>query len=260
MTGHGATFLDSLLTLATSWANEAGDLIREGLKRQRTMTSKSSATDLVTEMDSAAEKLIVSAIDEHRPDDGILGEEGTARTGTTGVRWVIDPIDGTTNYVYRHPLFSVSIGVEIDGVGVAGAVCAPMIGDTYAARVGGGAFRNGMPIAVSTETDLAHALIGTGFAYKADLRAVQGQRLADLVPQVRDVRRGGSAAIDLCFVADGRLDGYYEDGLNQWDECAGLVIASEAGAVFSRVELNRPTLVVANPSLHPQVETLLRSL
>jgi myo-inositol-1(or 4)-monophosphatase len=257
---HDGAFLDSLLTLATSWANETGELIREGLLRERTLTSKSSTTDLVTEMDSAAEKLIVAAIDEHRPDDGILGEEGTSRTGSTGVRWVIDPIDGTTNYVYRHPFFSVSVGVEIDGVGVAGAVCAPMIGDTYSARLGGGAFRNGLPIAVSTETDLAHALIGTGFGYKSEVRAVQGQRVAALIPHIRDVRRGGSAAIDLCFVADGRLDGYYEDGLNPWDECAGLVIAAEAGAVASRIELSRPTLVVSTPSLHPLVEGLLRSL
>ncbi len=260
MTQHSEVLLDSLLAFAVSWANDAGKLISEGLMRERTLSSKSTATDLVTEMDAAAEKLIVSAIDEHRPDDGILGEEGTSRIGSSGVRWVIDPIDGTTNYVYRHPLFSVSIGVEIDGVGVAGAVCAPMIGDTYSARIGGGAFRNGVPIRVSAETDLAHALIGTGFAYKADLRAIQGQRVAALVPHIRDVRRGGSAAIDLCFVADGRLDAYYEDGLNPWDECAGLVIAAEAGAVFSRIDLNRPTLLVSNPTLHRQIETLLRSL
>lgn len=228
--------------------------------RERTLTLKSSDTDLVTEMDAAAEQLIVSAIETHRPDDGILGEEGTSRPGTSGVRWVIDPIDGTTNYVYRHPLFCVSIGVEVNGVGVAGAVCAPMLGDTYTGRLGGGAFRNGQPISVSAETELGKALVGTGFAYLSEYRAHQGRRLAGLAAQIRDLRRGGSAALDLCFLADGRLDAYYEDGLNPWDECAGLVIATEAGAVFSRLDLHRSTLVGANPTLHPKIEQALSLL
>ncbi len=249
--------LDELLSLATQWANQAGALIREGLMRERTLSLKSSDTDLVTEMDAAAEQMIVAAIDEHRPADGILGEEGTSREGTSGIRWVIDPIDGTTNYVYRHPMFCVSIGVEIDGVGVAGAICAPMLGETYTARLGGGAFRDGQPIRVTSETLLSKALVGTGFAYTSEYRAYQGRRVASLAPQLRDLRRGGSAALDLCFVADGRLDAYYEDGLNPWDECAGLVIATEAGAIFSRVELHRPTIVVGNPAIQPLLKAAL---
>ncbi len=247
----------SLLALAQRMAMAAGSLILEGLHRERTLDTKSSGTDLVTEMDKAAEALIVSMIDEERPHDGILGEEGTSRTGTSGVRWVIDPIDGTTNYVYRHPFFSVSIGAEQDGVTVAGAVAIPMLDDLYTAVLGGGAFRNGVPIRATSETDISKALVGTGFAYKPEIRSIQGTRAATLLPQIREIRRGGSAAIDLCFVADGRMDAYYEDGLNPWDESAGLLIAAEAGAVHTRLQRNREILVVAAPGVFDQLVALI---
>jgi myo-inositol-1(or 4)-monophosphatase len=246
-----------LLDLATRMAEAAGSLIADGLQRVRTLDTKSSGTDLVTEMDRASEQLIVSMIEAERPDDGILGEEGTSRQGTNGVRWLIDPIDGTTNYVYRHPLFSVSIGVQVDEVTVAGAVNAPMIGDLYTGVLGGGAFRNGHPIRVSEQTQLSHSLIGTGFAYIPEIRAIQGQRLAYMLPRIREIRRGGSAAIDLCFVADGRLDAYFEDGLQPWDECAGLLIAAEAGAVHTRLQLHREVLLASSPAIAASLEQLI---
>jgi myo-inositol-1(or 4)-monophosphatase len=244
--------------LAHRMATEAGTLILEGLNRERTLDTKSSGTDLVTEMDKAAEAMIVGMIDAERPDDGILGEEGTERSGKSGVRWVIDPIDGTTNYVYRHPFFCVSIGVESNGITVAGAVAIPMLNDVYTAVLDGGAFRNGIRISASTETEIGKALVGTGFAYKPEIRAIQGQRVAALLPQVREIRRGGSAAIDLCFVADGRMDAYYEDGLHPWDECAGLLIAAEAGACHARVPLNREVLVVGSRGIFDPLVTLIK--
>ncbi len=249
-----------LLELASRIAVSAGALIAEGLHRTRTLDTKSSGTDLVTEMDKASEQLIVSLIDAERPDDGFLGEEGTSREGTSGVRWVVDPIDGTTNYVYRHPFFSVSVGVQVNGVTVAGAVCAPMLGDLYTGVLGGGAFRNGEPIAVSGLSDVSHALVGTGFAYLPEIRATQGERLASILAHIREIRRAGSAAIDLCFVADGRLDAYFEDGLQPWDECAGLLIAAEAGATHTRLALHRETLLVASPALLEPLVSLLTAI
>jgi myo-inositol-1(or 4)-monophosphatase len=247
-----------LLDLATRIAVAAGDLIARGLNGTRQLDTKSSGTDLVTEMDRAAEQLIVSMIDAERPHDGILGEEGTSRAGSTGVRWVVDPIDGTTNYVYRHPLFSVSVGVEVNGITVAGAVNVPMLGDTYTAVLGGGAARNGQPIRVSGLRDVSRGLIGTGFSYLPEVRAVQGARIARMLPNIREIRRGGSAAIDLCFVADGRLDAYFEDGLWPWDECAGLLIAHEAGATHTRLAIGgREILLTTTPDLlSPLVELI----
>lgn len=244
---------DELLDLAARLATAAGRQSLDGLNRIRTLDTKSTDTDMVTEMDKAAEVLIVAGIDAERPGDGILGEEGTSRQGSTGVRWVIDPIDGTTNYVYRHPFWSVSVGVELHGVAVAGAVAVPMLGEIYTASKGGGAFRNGVPIHVSAQTVLAHALVGTGFAYSAEVRVRQGRMVAALVPEVRDIRRGGSAAIDLCFVADGRLDAYVEDGLHPWDECAGALIVAEAGGIVTVLDVGRGTHCAANPTLHARL-------
>ncbi len=235
--------------LAERMARAAGTLIRDGLNRSRTLETKSSGTDLVTEMDKAAEHLIVSMIHAERPQDGVLGEEGASSEGTSGVIWVIDPIDGTTNYVYRHPLFSVSIGVQFNGVTIAGAVAAPMLDEVFTATRGGGATCNGLPLQVTAERNISHALVGTGFAYTPEFRVVQGARVARLLPRIREIRRGGSAALDLCFVAAGRLDAYYEDGLQPWDECAGLLIALEAGAVFTRLDLHRQVLVVSTPGV-----------
>ena len=226
-----------LLELAVRLAAEAGRVLVQDRPRDLGVAdTKSSPTDIVTVMDQRAEKLIVDGILAERPDDGILGEEGADRKGSTGVRWVVDPIDGTVNYLYEIPLWCVSIGVEIDGETVAGVVEIPMLRETFTALRGHGAYRNGEPIrAFSAQSEgkpvpLERALVATGFGYAAQRRAVQGAIVADLLPRVRDIRRGGSAAIDLCSVACGRVDGYFERGAKPWDLAAGSLIAREAGA------------------------------
>ncbi|MEY9889576.1 myo-inositol-1(or 4)-monophosphatase [Catenulispora sp. MAP5-51] len=226
-----------LLELAVRLAAEAGRiLVQERPRDLGVADTKSSPTDIVTVMDQRSEKFIVEGILAERPDDAILGEEGSDREGTSGVRWVIDPIDGTVNYLYEIPLWGVSIGVEIDGETVAGVVEIPMLRETFTALRGHGAYRDGEPIsAYSAQSEgkpvpLERALVATGFGYAAQRRAVQGAIVADLLPLVRDIRRGGSAALDLCSVACGRVDAYYERGAKPWDLSAGALIAQEAGA------------------------------
>jgi myo-inositol-1(or 4)-monophosphatase len=223
---------EDLLRLATTVAAAAGDLLLERRLTVRSdVATKSSSTDMVSDADRATERLVVDALLLARPDDGVLGEEGASRTGTSGVRWVIDPLDGTTNYLYGLPVFAVSVAAEVDGVPTVGVVVDPCHGETFAARRGAGATRNGAPIAATTVDDLALALVGTGFAYDPARRALQAGVLASVLPAVRDIRRGGAAAVDLCWVACGRLDAFYERGLAPWDHAAGALIAAEAGAV-----------------------------
>jgi myo-inositol-1(or 4)-monophosphatase len=191
--------------------------------------TKSSATDLVTAYDQAAEELIVAGLRVARPDDAIVGEEGTDRTGTSGISWYVDPIDGTTNFVYDLPPWSTSIAAgDADGM-IAGAVYAPVLDELFAASRGGGATLNGHPIRASDRDDVALALVATGFSYDATRRRQQATVVEELIGHVRDIRRLGSAAIDLCYVAAGRYDAYYETGLNAWDAAAGELIAREAG-------------------------------
>lgn len=230
-----------LLELAQDLASQAGALLLEGLPRHvGPLTTKSSATDVVTELDRASEALIVSGITRARPDDAIVGEEGSRRLGSSGVRWMIDPLDGTTNYLYGQPAFSVSIAVELDGSGpVVGVVADPSHGETFTAVRGGGARCNARPVSASTKTDLATALVATGFSYRSERRAAQARVLTSVLPAVRDIRRMGSAALDLCWVACGRLDGYYERGLQPWDFAAGALIAVEAGAYVALAD-DRP--------------------
>ncbi|MDZ7673682.1 MAG: inositol monophosphatase family protein [Acidimicrobiales bacterium] len=253
----------TLRDLAVACATEAGDLLADALHEARTtVASKSSATDMVTEMDAASERLLEARLMAARPDDTIVGEEGAHRAGTSGVRWVVDPLDGTTNYLYRMPGWNVSVGAEIGGTPVAGAVVIPGYGDTFAAATGLGATHNGVSIAVADAPPLERALVGTGFAYDPDTRAVQGAVVSRLLPRVRDVRRVGAAAGDLCAVACGRLDGYYESGLAPWDECAGTVIAREAGARVERLAgtpLPEPVTVAAPPALWDDLLDVLRT-
>ena len=224
-----------LVAIAVELAEEAGALLLEGQARVRTsVETKSTGTDMVTEMDRASERSIVAGLLGRRPDDGILGEEGSARAGTSGVRWVIDPLDGTTNYLYGFPSWGVAIGVEVDGVAVGGAVRDPVHGETFAAWRGGGARCNGRRLTIAGAATLATALVGTGFAYAATTRAEQAAVLQGVVPNVRDVRRAGAAAVDLCWVAAGRLDAFFERGLAPWDWCAASVIVEEAGARILR--------------------------
>lgn len=230
--------LAALRRLATDIATEAGSMLLAGLHDVRTdITTKSTGTDMVSEMDRASEDLIVSRIVAARPDDAIVGEEGADRSGSSGVRWVIDPLDGTTNYLYRLPGWNVSVGVEVGGEPAIGAVVVPSHGDTFSAATGHGATCNGAPLHLPARAvPLAESLVGTGFSYEPEIRVRQAGFLADLVPKVRDVRRVGAAAADLCAVAAGRLDAYYESGLAPWDRCAGTVVAREAGAVVEVVE------------------------
>jgi myo-inositol-1(or 4)-monophosphatase len=191
---------------------------------------------MVSELDRASEHLIVSTLLAERPDDGVVGEEGTARAGSSGLRWVIDPLDGTTNYLYDHPGWAVSIAAEdADGV-VAGVVADAVHAEVFTATRGGGARRNGEPIACSPRDDLATALVGTGFGYDAERRRAQGRVVAGLLPHVRDIRRMGAASVDLCSVACGRLDAYFERGLEWWDLAAGALVATEAGAMVSSLD------------------------
>src|SRR4051794_3797466 len=224
--------LQELRTPAEAVALEAAALLADGLDVVRTQVdTKTTGTDMVTEMDRASEALIEARLLGARPDDGILGEEGADRAGTSGVRWVVDPLDGTTNYLYGFPGFNVSIGAEVDGEAVVGAVVDVVRGELFSAARGRGATRDGRPIQASGAARLGHALVGTGFSYEPDRRRKQAEVLVKVLPEVRDVRRQGAAALDLCSVACGRLDGYYEKGLAPWDLAAGGVIAREAGAV-----------------------------
>jgi myo-inositol-1(or 4)-monophosphatase len=220
-----------LLKLAIEVATEAAHLIVE--RRRGTVTvadTKSTATDIVTAVDRESEELIRARVLEARPDDSFLGEEGDDVHGSSGVRWVVDPIDGTVNYLYDIPTYAVSIAVEYDGRTVAGVVVDAPRGETFSASLGGGAFLEDQPIQVSGCSDLAKALVGTGFGYDAARRKVQAEVVQHLIAKVRDIRRIGVGAIDLCYVACGRLDAVYERGLNPWDYGAGALIASEAGA------------------------------
>lgn len=230
--------LTELLDLALEAARRAGALLRDGRPDDLAVAkTKSSPIDVVTEMDIAAEKLITGFLADHRPQDGFLGEEGASSPGTSGIRWVIDPLDGTVNYLYGLPTWAVSIAAERDGETVVGVVEAPMRGETYRAVLGGGAYAESgarsdeWRLAVRPSPPLDQALLGTGFGYVQARRAHQADIAQRVIPRVRDIRRGGSAAIDLCDVAAGRLDAYYERGLNPWDLAAGALIAREAGAL-----------------------------
>ena len=254
----------ALVDLARGVAEEAVALLLDGLRRTRvTVETKSSATDMVSEMDRASEALIVSRLLAARPEDGIVAEEGSARDGTSGLRWVIDPLDGTTNYLYDFPGWAVSIAAE-DGDGVvAGVVADAVHGEVFTATRGGGARRNGEPIAVSGCRDLTTALVGTGFGYGADRRAAQAAVLTGLLPRVRDIRRMGAASVDLCCVACGRLDAYYERGLSWWDLAAGALVATEAGAVVSSLDGGPPrgdSVVASAPAVATSLRDLLGSL
>ena len=229
--------LDALLALAVDVARRAGALLLEGADRVRTtVETKSTRTDMVTEMDRSSERLLAGALRAARPDDAILGEEGTTSAGTSGVRWVVDPLDGTTNYLYGIPAWAVSVAAEVDGTTVVGVVHDAVHDETFTAVRGAGAWCNGAPLRVEGAPDLATALVGTGFSYDAARRGEQAAVLARVLPAVRDVRRPGAAALDLCWVALGRLDAFYEQGLAPWDSAAGTLVAAEAGAVVDLLD------------------------
>ncbi len=253
---------DELLGLAQRLARRGAQVARDALgDRTGEVTTKSSSTDLVTATDEKIERLIVHGLREERPDDAILGEEGTSDDGTSGVRWVIDPIDGTTNFVYQLPGFAISIAAEVDGEAVVGVVIDPVRNEEFAAAIGRGATLNGEPIHCTAATELATALVATGFSYQADTRRAQAEVLTTVLPRIRDIRRLGAAATDLCALAVGRLDGYWERGLSPWDAAAGALIAREAGAIVSGETGDAPgaLIVGAAPGIHGALSALLEA-
>ena len=272
----------ALLRIAMDAAGEAGRLLASwrGDERPEVIDTKSSPTDVVTEMDRRSEALITEWIRAIRPGDTVLGEEGGQTVGGSRgsaaardrarVRWVVDPLDGTVNYLYGLPDWAVSIAAEVDGSILAGVVEVPRFGETFTAVAGQGAWlhRDGNFAAASalrcnSGVALGQALVGTGFGYDSGRRQVQGEVVAALLPHVRDIRRGGSAAVDLCSVAAGRIDAFFERGLNYWDYAAGGLIAREAGALVGGLS-GRPEstamTVAAGPDLFRHLDTFLTRL
>ncbi|MGY1744942.1 inositol monophosphatase family protein [Blastococcus sp. SYSU D00695] len=260
---------DALLDLAVATAAEAATLIaRERAGAAALVDTKSSPTDVVTAVDRAAEELITGRLLAARPDDGLLGEEGAQRAGTSGVRWVVDPVDGTVNLLYGLPAFSVSIAAEVDGQVVAGVVHNVLTGERYTATAGGGAHLatpdapGPVRLSAGSPASLEQTLVLTGFGYRVEQRRAQGAVVAELLPQVRDIRRHGSSALDLCTVAAGRADAYYEEGLKPWDHAAGALVAAEAGAVVTGLPgraFADPLAIAVAPSVAgPFVELLAR--
>ena len=255
-----------LLQLATALALESAHILTTA-GRPATIERKRTSVDLVTELDRRVERHVVDRLHHVRPDDGILGEEGGAADGVSGVRWLIDPIDGTTNFVYDYPGYAISIGVEVGGQRVVGVVHDVVLAETFAASRGGGATLNGRVIRVSSQADLATALVGTGFSYGSDIRATQAEVLRHVLPRVRDIRRRGSAALDLCWVACGRLDAFYErDHGGPWDIAAGEVIVREAGGLIGGLVggLDGPALtpglvLASGRALFEELRALLRA-
>jgi myo-inositol-1(or 4)-monophosphatase len=265
MPAQDRTDYTELLSLAERLARGAGALTvrlrAEG--GSLGVDAKSTPTDLVTEVDRASERWLADELARLRPDDALLGEEGVDRAGRSGVRWVVDPIDGTVNFRYGLRPYAVSVAAERDGRVVAGAVHDPTSGETFGAALGTGAYLDGVPVGGRwVARELATAVVATGFGYDAGLRAAQGEVLAGLLPRVGNVRRHGSAALDLCYVAAGRLDGYYEHGLKDWDRAAGLLVATEAGAVVGGLRGRPPgtVTVAASPAVAAELTTLLEEL
>jgi myo-inositol-1(or 4)-monophosphatase len=223
---------DELLDVAVDCARTAGALLLDRFGSERVLATKSTSTDLVSAADLAAEEAIRGILARRAPGDAIMGEEGDDTAGTSGRRWVVDPLDGTVNYLYGLPQWGVSVACE----GLAAAVYDPTRDELFTATADGPAQCNGIDLAPSPPEDLAHALVATGFGYDARRRALQAAVVERVIPAARDMRRGGSAALDLAWTAAGRLDAYYERGVNLWDVAAGELICARAGLAVERLE------------------------
>ena len=251
-----------LLNLAESIALKAGSLL-VNRPSKFDLDEKSGVFDFATQMDHESEKLIVSEILAARPSDGLIGEEGANRESKSGVTWVIDPIDGTVNYLYDIPGWCISIAAKDRDGGLAGVVYSPATQSLWKAHRGGGAFLNGNPIKCNDPVALNRALVGSGFAYDLEKRKIQAALIARLLPEIRDLRRLGACAVDMCHVASGSLDAYFEAGVNEWDYAAAGLIATEAGAMISidtgiwNGEKNM--VIVAGPALHPALSAQIRA-
>lgn len=249
------TLSDELLELAIKVAKNAGVLLMQR-PQVFNLNEKSSIRDFATQMDHESERLIVDQLLSARPEDGLIGEEGASRESKSGITWVIDPIDGTVNYFYGLPGWNISIAAK-DSEGVlVGVVFAPTINSLWSAKRGGGAFLNQVKIQVNEPVELEYALIATGFSYDHDQRIAQAVTMARLIPLVRDIRRNGAAAVDLCFVAMGALDGYFEASLKEWDLAAGGLMVTEAGGMVTGRDggsANSEMVIAAGPTLHAQL-------
>lgn len=255
-----------LLDIAVRVAADAADTARRMRNEAiNDVGTKSTVTDVVTAADRAVEQQVIAALAARRPGDTVLGEEfgGAGIAGAGGVRWIVDPIDGTVNYLYGLAQYAVSIAAEVDGEVVAGVVRNAATGHTWTAARGHGAWRDGRRLTGSPATELALSLVGTGFGYARERRAHQAAVVAQVLPLVRDIRRMGAAALDLCAAAEGMLDAYYEKGLAEWDLAAGGLIAREAGLLVTGLA-GRPAggdmVLAAPPALHAPLDALLTAL
>lgn len=248
-----------LADVALEAANRVASMLSDAFGEEREKVStKSSATDMVSEVDVRAEHLVSSLLASRRPGDAIIGEEGTNQTGDTDVRWIVDPLDGTTNFLFGVPAYAVSIAAEVAGEVVVGVVIDPSRNETWAAVRGRGARCNARPCRVAAgRSETSTALVGTGFSYSAQAREWQASVVARMLGKLRDIRRFGSAAIDLCWVGAGRLDAFFEWGLNRWDYAAGQLICAEAGGRVG--QLRGGTVLAATPSLYEPLAQLLAS-
>jgi myo-inositol-1(or 4)-monophosphatase len=256
---RGPASPDELVDLASRLARSAGEVLRDR-PAHLTAGAKSTPTDAVTEMDRAAERIILDGLAAERPDDAVVSEESDGRSGSSGVTWYVDPLDGTVNYLYGLAPYSVSIAAAIDDTLVCGVVRDVAHDVEFAAVVGQGARRDGQLLACTTQPDPAFALVATGFGYDARRRAAQARALTTVLPRVRDIRRIGSAALDLCAVASGTVDAFYEAGMFAWDWSAGAVIAREAGARVDGLQGRPPgahTTLAANPALFDALHEIL---
>ena len=245
--------LDELLALANAAADAVVPTLTDPDRSDLGIDTKSSATDMVTVIDRWSEETIVETLLSARPDDGLLGEEGADKPSQTGVVWVIDPIDGTTNFIRDLPGFSVSIAARVDGVDTVGVVHDPVRDERFVAVLGRGATCNGEPLRVSTPPSLARTVLGTGFNYQPTVRAAQAALMASLLPDVADIRRFGGAAIDCCSVAAGRLDGYFEVGVQDWDIAAGGLLIREAGGTTLDKRDEGGPFVAASPAIFDEL-------
>jgi myo-inositol-1(or 4)-monophosphatase len=263
VTTSGTALPAELERIAIELAEGAAELVRAHGNGRLDVGAKSTSTDLVTEVDRATERWLVAELARRRPQDAVLGEEGGDHAGTSAVRWVLDPIDGTVNFVLGLPAYAISVAAEVDGAAVAGAVANPVTGETFHAHRGGGAYLGAQRLTGPRDVPLERAVVGTGFGYDAALRARQGAVIAELLPRVADIRRLGAAALDLCFLGAGRIDAYFEVGLNPWDSAAGGLVATEAGCAVSGLRGAPPSgalYAAAGPRLAQPFFALLEEL